>query len=225
MGSRPVHLVSLSHSVGDERLVQALLLTHPLEELGDVPLDLSVLLGEDLRVLSRRVGRVCRQLPRDRRLRRIPLQIALSPSFSRGLRVGHVWLRSGIAAIFLVGRQALRKEVPRVAIYLVELLENDMLRLGEDLLQLHVLELWIVFLHLDGGPAHLTRLLGELIRSGVALRMRRKDLLLCVADVDEILHSIVGVQMHLIDLPHFHLVTSELIRLHEGGLEVRVLWH
>ena len=100
-----------------------------------------------------------------------------------------------------------------------------MLRLGEDLLELHVLHLLVVFLHLDGGAAHLTRLLGELIHSGVALRMLWKDLLLCVVDFDEILHSIVWIQMHLIDLPHFHLVTSELIRLHEGGLVVRVLLH
>ena len=105
-----------------------------------------------------------------------------------------------------------------------------MLRLCEDLLQLHILYLWIlkswiVFLNLDGGAAHLTRLLDEVIQSGVALSMLWIDFMLCVVDFDEILHSIVWIQMHLIDLPHFHLVTSELIRLHEGGLVVRVLLH
>lgn len=119
MGNLPIHLVILSHSVGHKRLVQALLLPHPLEELRDVLLDLSVLLRQHLLVLSRRVRRVRGQLLRHWQLRRIPLQIAFFPSFSSGLRVGHVCLRSGVAALFLVRRQPLRKEVPRVAIYLI----------------------------------------------------------------------------------------------------------
>lgn len=207
VGNLPVHWVVRSQSVGHKRVVYALLLAHQLEELSDVPLNLSLLLHccvEHLLVLRRRV-----RGPRHLQLRLRPWQVSFFPSFGSGLWVGHVRLRSAVTAVFLVRRQPLRKEVPRVAVYLIELLENDVLRLCEDLLQRHILYLLVlkprvVLLHLDRRAAHLSGLLRcELIHSAVALRVLRVHFRLRIAHFDQIVHCVVGIQMHLVDWAHF----------------------
>ena len=159
-------------------------------------MDLALLLqgrAERLPVLPGRVWRATWRLPRHLLVRLGPLLVSFFSSFFSDSWVSHIGLRSSVGALLLVCREPLRKEVPRVAIYLIELPENDVLRLGEDLVQLHVLylsilESWLEFLHLDGGAAHLTQLLGKVVHSDVPWRMLRKDFLLCVVDVDEILY-------------------------------------